>query len=760
MSARPPVFERLLLRVVGRDVRGRSMAGDVREEYARRPAGLLNDARYALACLRLAMRYLPARLVHQTRRMTDAGLLDLKQSARALRRSPTYWMGCTLTLALGIGATTTIGTIVYGALLRPLPFPHPERLVRFGDASLKNPVGISSVSIPNFLDLQRRARAFDVMAAYRSERAIVSGPEGSERLQGAFVTTSFFDVFELPPLAGRWFEASDRPDGRTVIISARARERLFAGRRDAVGRSVQIDLVDHTVIGIAGPDQVALGAVDFWKPIRWDGEATSVRRRRSIEPVGRLRAGVTVEQSAGELRALFAELAREHPVENAAWTMNVLPIEDWIGSFGGAGSRAMLQLIGVGAIVLMTVALINVTSLTLGRAEQRRRDALVRRALGAPLARLFAQHLTEGLLIGLPAGLAGALLASWAVPFIVARYGDTFPRSHTVAFDAGSLLIAAGGGVMAAVCIAALASLQRLSAAESLRTDARGSSATTLRVRRALVTTQVALSALLLQAALLVAGTIYALSRVDLGVPLDRAMTFEIGLPAGRYPDAPRIARLIDDLTTRLRALPGVREVGATTRRPFAGGTSGDVSVADAPGRALPIVEYRAVTPGFFGALGIDVQEGRTFGASLASGPAETGQAVISEQLARELFGASSAIGRRLRTTLSAPPVEVIGVVGNFRDFGPIRAGRPTIYFRHSFNEVFALSPFSTVIVRHDGSGPDLAPLMRTTLRDVDRDVPMDAVMSLQALAPRWTVENRQLIDAAKPTISGAAETG
>jgi hypothetical protein len=166
------------------------------------------------------------------------------------------------------------------------------------------------------------------------------------------------------------------------------------------------------------------------------------------------------------------------------------------------------------------------------------------------------------------------------------------------------------------------------------------------------------------------------------------------------------------------------------------------------------------VTPGFFGALGIDVQEGRTFGASLASGPAETGQAVISEQLARELFGASSAIGRRLRTTLSAPPVEVIGVVGNFRDFGPIRAGRPTIYFRHSFNEVFALSPFSTVIVRHDGSGPDLAPLMRTTLRDVDRDVPMDAVMSLQALAPRWTVENRQLIDAAKPTISGAAETG
>ena len=742
--SRQPLFERLLLRVVGNDIRGRSIAGDLREEYAQRSGGASTRLTYAFACLRVIMRYAPARMLDGMRRAAGTLALDLRQSARAFRHTPVYWLGCTLTLALGIGATTTIGTVVYGALLRPLPFPHPERIVRFGDASLKNPVGLSSASVLNFTDLQQRAQSFEVMAAYRSERAIVTGSELSDRLQGAFVTPYFFDVFDLPPLAGRWFTPTDQPASRVVILSERAWRRLLGARRDAIGHTVQIDLVDHTVIGIASKDHIALGAVDFWKPIRWDADPATARRRRSIEPLGRLRPGVTVDQAREELRALFAELGRAYPTENAAWTMNAISIEQWIGMYGGANSRAMLQLIGAGAVVLLAVALINVTSLTLGRAEQRRRDTLVRRALGASGGRMFAQHLSEGLLIGIPAGLAGALLASWAVPLVVARYGDTFPRSQTVAFDAGSLSIAAGAGVFAAICIAGLASLRRMSAADSLRTDARGSSAASLRVRLALVTSEIALSALLLHAALLVAGTIYALSRVDMGVPLDRAITFEIGLPAGRYPDAPRIARFVDDLAARLRALPGVRDVGATTRRPFAGGTNGEVSAADDPTKVLPIVEYRAVTPGFFAALGIDIREGRTFADGIASGPSESTQAVISEQLARELFGSTSAVGRRLRTTSSAPPVEIIGVVGNFRDFGPVRAGRPTIYFRHSFNDVFAVSPFSTVIVRYDGSGPELTPLMRATLQDVDRDVPMDEVMTLQTLADRSAGTSRR----------------
>jgi putative ABC transport system permease protein len=745
MSRRRPVFERLLLWVVGQDVRGRSMAGDLREEYGQRSAGALNELRYALSCLRLAGRYLPVRMLEAARRAASAGVLDLRQSARGFRSAPTYWIGCTLTLALGIGATSTIATIVYGSLLEPLPYPHPERLVRFGDATLKNPVGLSSASVLNFMGLQRSAGTFDVMAAFRSERAIVSGPDGADRLQGAWVTPNFFEVFELTPLAGRWFEPADQSSGaRTVIISERAWRRLFGGRRDAIGRTIQIDLVDHTVIGIAGRDQSAHGAVDFWKTIRWNADDMTLRRRRSIEPVGRLRAGTTIEEARHELRALFAALGREYPAENAAWTINVMPIEEWIGSFGGASSRAMLQLIGAGAVVLLAVALINVTSLTLGRAEQRRRDALLRRALGATSGRMFALHLTEGLLIGVPAGIAGAVIASWAVPLVVAQYGDTFPRSHTVAFGASSVLVAAGAGIVAAFCIAALAGLRRRPATDGLRTDARGASAASLRVRLALVTTEVALSALLLHAAMLVAGTIYALSRVDMGVPLDRALTFEVGLPRSRYPDPDRIARFLDELSTRLHALPGVREVGATTRRPFAGGSNGGVSVADDPARTLPLVEYRAVTPGFFPALGIALHEGRTFAAGLGAGAAESSQVVISEQLARELFGPSSAVGRLLRTATSAPPVEVIGVVGDFRDFGPVREGRPTIYFRHSFNEVYANSPFSTVIVRHEGSGADLTLLTRAVLRDLDRDVPMDAIMTLQTLADRSAGTSRR----------------
>jgi putative ABC transport system permease protein len=738
MNRRAPLAERFLLRMVGHDSRGRGIAGDLREEYARWPHGPTTRTRYALACVGVALRYAPGRMARGARQAAAGFIADLRRSARALPQTPIYWIGCTLTLALGLGAATTIGIVVYGALLKPLPFPHSERLVRFGDASLEHPAGLSSASFLNFLDLQQRAQSFEVMAAYSSERAIVSGPELSERMQGAFVSPNFFDVFELPPLAGRWFEPGDQAAAvRSVIISERTWRRLFGARRDAIGQRVQIDLVDHTVVGIAGANQVALGAVDFWKLARWNPDPSTARRRRSIEPLGRLRAGVTVDQARDELRALFAGLAREHPAANAAWTMNVLPIETWIGSLRGANSRALLQLVGGGAIVLLAVALINVTSLTLGRSEQRRRDTLVRRALGATRGRLFAQHLGEGLLIGLPAGLAGAGLASWAVPLVVANYGDTFPRSSMVEFSGSGLLMSAGTGVLAALCIAALAGLRRVESAAALRSDARGTSTASLRARRLLVTSEVALSALLLQAALVVASTIYALAQVDMGVPLDHAITFEIGLPASRYPDESRIAAFVDDLATRVAALPGVRAVGATTRRPFAGGTNGELWLADDPSRRLPIVEYRAVTPGFFDALGIARREGRTFAEGLTSGPRETAQVVISEQLARALFGSASAIGQRLRTAADRSPVEIIGVVGDFRDFGPLRSGRPTIYFRHSFNAVFAPSPFSTVIVRHDGSGPDRTSVIRSTLRDIDRDVPMDAVHTLQALADR-----------------------
>jgi hypothetical protein len=171
-----------------------------------------------------AGRPLPARPdAEAIRRTASAGLVDLRQSARGFRDAPTYWIGCTLTLALGIGATTTIATIVYDSILQPLPFPHPERIVRFGDAPLKNPVGLSSALVLNFLDLQRRAGTVEVMATFRSERAIVSGPDPAERLQGAWVTPNFFEVFELPTLAGRRFEPADQSSAaRTVIISERA----------------------------------------------------------------------------------------------------------------------------------------------------------------------------------------------------------------------------------------------------------------------------------------------------------------------------------------------------------------------------------------------------------------------------------------------------------------------------------------------------------------------------------------------------------
>lgn len=735
---------RLLLRVLGNDARGRSMAGDVYQEYASQPAGVRRSARYALACLALAARFGPDRWRKGpgTFRSAGAGLasglrLDFRQALRSLAHAPGYWLGAVATLALGIGAAATIATIIYGAMLRPVPYPEAQQLVRFGDARVTDASrSLWSMSVADLRDYRRQTQVFSAMAALRWQRRVVSTDALSERLTGAVVTGNFFDVLGLAPRLGRWLTPDDdRPASvPAVVIGERTWQRQFGGRPDAIGRTVLIDFVPYVVVGVAPADLVVPGAPEFWTTFRWDAAAASDRRHRSVEPVGRLRPGATFDQGVDELRRLSAGLAREFPEHQRGMTVTAIPFERWIkgaNSGAAASGHALWPLVGAGASLLLLISFINVTSLTLGRAEGRRHDAALRRALGASPGRILRQQVIEATFVGAPAAAVGLLLAAWLVPLVVTRYGRGIPRVTTIAFDSSTVWTAAASALCAVVVLAVSAGHHR-SRPIDLRGDRRAGGPGGLRLRRALVTAQVSLVAMLLYGAIVVGGTVWSLSRVNLGVPLEHATTFSLTAPASRYPDPVSLEQFFGTVSERIDALPGVRAVGATSRQPFAGGTNGPVASADDPARAVPVVEWRAVSPGFFEAMGLPIIQGRGFTAAVAA--RDAGSAVASASLARALFGTERAVGRRIVLEGSSP-VEIVGVVADFRDFGPMRAHRPTVYLRHASQPGFAAAASVIFIVRQDPGAPDVAPLIRDRVRGIDPDVPVDRISTLEALA-------------------------
>jgi putative ABC transport system permease protein len=746
-----PVWpERILRRVLPDDARGRSVLGDLREEYVYDPAGMRRRAGYACACLGLAAQFFFRRLSRgsQTARQPSDLLnglpTEIARSARALLRTPAYLLPSLLTLALGTMAAVAIFTIVYGALLRPLPFPKPQTLVRFGDSAVTAPdVCCSSVSVPNFLDLRRRTPSFGGLAAHSLQRSILSNERVSERAMGAAVTANFFDVLGIVPALGRSFDPRDEDPGGSpvVILGELAWQRHFARSPAVLGQTIRIDLVPYTVVGIVPAEVFVPGAPTFWVPYRWDATSLTARKRRQIEPIGRLYSGVTISHARAELRSAFADLARDYPAENRGWTMAAVGVDEWLAAAGGGQSRALLPLMAAGTLFLVLAAVLNVTNLTLGRVEHLRGDIAIRRALGAGHARLLLHRLIDSGLVAVPAALAGGGVAAWVIPLALARYGEAIPRSTTIGFDGSSLAATVVSAALTMGTLVLASSPRGLGSSVDLRYDHRAASAGRPHVRRWLVTIQIALASTLLYGALLVGGTLWSLSRVSLGVPLDHAQTFSVSLPASRYPDRAEVTTFVDTFTTKLLALPDVEAVGATSRAPFMGGTNGPVGSADDPTRVVPVAEWRTVTPGLFQALGLRLLEGRIF---MTGDPLrERATLVVSDTLARALFPGQSAVGRQVVVDDRAS-YHVIGVVGDIRDFGPSRDVRATVYARHGSGPGSLAPAAMTFVVRQHASALDGVSLARQRLREIDPDLPLDNVLSLEQLASRSAGTARQ----------------
>lgn len=678
------------------------------------------------------------------------GLLsDLRHAARGLRRSPGYTAAAGLTFTLGIGATTAIFSVVQGVLLRPLPYPEPDRLTAvysLADGSL------STVSPPDFVDWRSGADRFSRMAAWHRTQLTLVTDRGAELLTGARATPGFFEVLGVSPALGRGFRPEEeRPGTDAVAVLGHAlwRDR-FGADPGIVGRTVRLDGTARRIVGVmpAGfefPTDAAL-----WVPRSFSADDLATQRgAHYLQVLGRLRPDVTLEEANAQLEAIAARLAAAFRDSNTGYSATAMPLREAIV---GDVRPALLVLFGAVGLVLL-LACANVAGLGLARAVDRERDLAVRAALGAGRGRLLALGLAEALVLAAVGAAAGLLMARWGTDLILALRPDELPRVAEVRLDGSVAAFTAGCAVVAGL-IAGLLPALRISRSGNLprrlKEAGRGlGGGSGARLRRLLVAGQIAVAVVLLSGAGLLMRSFLNLQDVDPGFRTERVLTFEISLP-DEYEEEPARARAFaEGLLDRLRGGPGVEAAGGVFGLPLSGMAYGisvellDGSAAYAGPGEEQVVQVRVATPGYFEAMGIPVLRGRGF---LATDREDSPTvAVLSESAAELLWPGRAPLDHSLElgTTfgLGGPRAggRVVGVVPDVRHYGLDEAPPPVVYVAHAQFPVDVLS----VALHTAGDPRGLEGLAREAVRELDPAVAVDDVRTLGELVTASVGERR-----------------
>jgi putative ABC transport system permease protein len=665
---------------------------------------------------------------------------DVRHAMRRLRRSPGFTATALLTVALGVGATTAMFSAVHGVLLKPLPYPEPERLVMIRGASKAAPGRPGVISYPDYLDWKRQARSFEALAALLPIDLALAAPAGPERLAGARVTASFFTVLRMRPALGRLFtEEADRPGGERVVVVADALWRRLGADPALVGATLTLDGEACTVVGVlpAGfrpPREIEHAEV--FGPLALEGGGLEERGNRFLVAIGRLRSSVSVAAARADLAQVALRLEKEHPDDDTgAGTMVDSLHADTVGDL----RRPLLVLMGAVAFLLL-IACTNTANLVLPRALARTREVAVRAALGADRSRLVRELLTESLLLGLLGGAAGVALAYFGLDALVVLAPREMPRLQDVALDgrvlAFSLTLSLLTGVAFGLVPALSASRADLRAA--LHESGRTPGLARHRGAQSLVVAEIALSLVLLVGAGLLLESFRRLLSVDPGFDPRGVLTMATSLPPARYPRPEQKARFYAEIVERLRARPGVLSAAATTALPVGSGSTiatrftVEGRPAPSPGQK-PRAEFNAVTYGYFRTMRIPVRKGRVFAdTDRRESPAV---AVVNEALAAAVFPGEDPLGRRLRVGVATgegdpDTFEIVGVVGDVRPFGWTRPVEPQIYVPHAQQSW----PFMSLVVRTSGDPGSLAGLVRRELAALDPEQPARDVRPLSAL--------------------------
>ncbi|HEX5438623.1 MAG TPA: ABC transporter permease [Gemmatimonadaceae bacterium] len=659
---------------------------------------------------------------------------DVRYALRGMRREPAFTAVVLATLALGIGANVSIFTIVNGVMFRPLPFYTPERIVEIAQSA-----PTTSISEPEFMDYRRDARAFTQIAAFATTAASLTGGQEPERVDVARVSDGFFPILSVPPRIGRAFTADDDVRGHPPVaeISYGLWQWRFGGDPGVIGRTIHLDGQATTVIGVL-PKRFDYPSprIDVWVPLRLDPAKLWTRNNHYLRLIGRLALRATVAGASAELNTMDRRWMRDYPdiyFPEHPLSATVTPIADTIY---GATRPYLVALLGAVGFVLL-IACVNVANLLLARGESRRKELAIRAALGASRRRLVRQALTESGLFALFGGALGLLLAWGGTRVLLAIAPSSTPRLDEVHIDVSVLAFAAAVSLATGLLFGLVPALRgsRGDSADPLKegTRAPAPASGAQRTGRVLVVAEVALAVVMLFGAGLMVRSLWTLQAVDLGFDPLNVLTMQISLPPKAYPNA---VQFFQELTTRVRAMPGVRTAAVAGWLPM-DGDGGRWSIM-VDGRVLktiseaPSPEPEQVSPGYFEAMGMQIVRGRAFtDADRADAPMV---AVVNEAMARELWPGEDPIGHTIKMFGDkAPWVTVVGLVKDSRSEG-IRADvPPTMFFPYAQAGTSAYyTPLTmSLVVRTTDDPFAVAGAVRAAVHALDRNVPISSMQSM-----------------------------
>ncbi len=655
---------------------------------------------------------------------------DLRYGARMLLKKPGFTLIAVLTLALGIGANAAIFSVINSVLLRPLPYPQPERLVWIWGTNPSADVKQETASLPDFVDWKAQSQSFAAMGGLSNFSPILTGDGEPERLTGAVVTDGFFATLGVSPQIGRWFTPDeDRPDNRRVAaISYGLWQRRFGGDPGIVGRKIILNGNPYLVVGVMPPGfkHPLPGMrlpVEIWAPLGVD-PAKAGRRSDFLGVVARLKPGVGIEQARAEMNSIMSRLEAQYPNSNRGWGVIVLPL---LERFVGEMRRTLYVLLAAVGFLLL-IACANVANLFLARATGRQREVAIRAALGAGRWRIVRQMLTESALLGAIGGAVGLLLAKWGMDALIGVSPVSLPRIGEVSLDWRVLGLTFGVALTTGVLFGLLPALQAANPNlnEALKDGGRGPADTARgkRVRNALVVAEVALALALLVGAGLMLRSFARLQQVNPGYNAENALTAGLSLPASRYKEGPQVIAFYQQLLDKVSTMPGAQSAGLVDALPLAGGNYLSFVVE---GRALrptdnqPDAEHRVVSPGYFKTMGIPLIRGRLLSdQDHAQTPIAT---VIGETMARRYFPNEDPIGKRINLgdPQTSPWRTIVGIVGDVRNEELSAEPNPQMYVS------FAQLPRQnlSLVVRGAGDPASLIAGVRSAVAELDRDLPL-----------------------------------
>ncbi len=654
---------------------------------------------------------------------------DIRYSLRSFRKTPIFTITVLITIALGIGATTAIYSLVHTVLLRPLPFTEPDRLVRISETNKSLNIPDFAVSVLNFLSWQEQSRSFEALAALRNSSVNLTGDGDPERILGTAVSENFWTMTGIAPVAGRTFTHEENIPGRddVVMLSEGLWRRRYGADPAIIGSSVLVNGKPRVVVGIAPQDVGYTTRVDLWGPLA-PNPSEENRGNHVITVIGKLRSGVNLASADTELNAVASKLEEEFPKSNQGWRVRLMPVKEWIVD---KDSRTSLYVLLAAAGLLLLTTCANVAGLLVTRATARAHEFGVRLALGAGRRRVIRQLTTESLVLAVIGGGLGVLVAVGAVRWLASRVTVQLPRTTNLTLDWPVLIFAFALTVFVGLLfgLAPSWSARRADVLTTLRQGGRGTTGSAgALLRLALAGAQITVATMLVIGALLLIQSLARLQEADVGFQPDHVLTASINLPRRNYTTQEKGEAFYRSVISEIQALPGVVSVGLTSGVPMGGGnTSMPIApverLANLPEQGIQAL-WRMANAGYLRTLRIPLRRGRLYEESESKLPA----IVLSESLAAVLWpDGSDPIGRQVRLG-NGQVFTVFGIVGDVRMTNRRDEPVPAMYFRPFF-----LSDL-TLAVRTATEPRDLARPLREAVKRIDPAQPLFNVRTMDAL--------------------------